>query len=92
MESDTSSRDTVTRCNICRIPINIKSSQYYWSPWTGLLIKRHLCSDCGNEFEIKTRSIEDRAKAHAHSKYIEWEKATRIAKDIKNRQLKMPGV
>jgi hypothetical protein len=91
MESTASSRSTLKQCGICRSPIDLESSHRRWSPWPGLTIDRDLCEECGSEFEIKTRSIEDRVKAQGHSKYIEWERDTRIRKDMDRRQIKIPN-
>jgi hypothetical protein len=92
MEPTAGGGGTLNRCDICRCTIDLESSHYSWSPWPGLLIERDLCEECGNEFLVKTRSIEDWAKAQTHSRFIDWENKTRVDKDIKRRQLRMPGV
>ena len=92
MESTTGGRDTVARCVICKIPIDLETSHYVWSSLPGITIERELCDECGTSFQVKTNSLFDWAKAQAHTKFIEWENSLRLEKDLNRRQLKMPGV
>ena len=90
MESNTSDRSSITRCELCNEP-GKEIKDYTW-PFYEIVITRKLCTECFYKINEKIQTYKSHIRITTHSYFKKWEREERKKIIMNRRQQTLPGV